>query len=187
MNNCRQRRLPAPSDLRRALLLVLLLAPAPDAAFGRPVEKQPLLLQYGSGLLLGTLSGLGGLWLGAALADCNSGEYFCSLGGGLIGGSIGYVGGSALGVQAARRSAPDRGSPAATFLGSTVGFGLGVALTASSGGDLWPTLLALPPAGALLGSYWTRPLTSMIYRPAPWRPPGGPAAQPPMVRIRLAF
>ena len=74
---------------------------------------------------------------------------FCGFAEVVIGSSLGYVVGSAVGVHMTGRSAGERVPFAATLVGSTLGFGLGIGLTAWQHKS-WPSVLLLPPLGAVL-------------------------------------
>ena len=136
----------------------------------QPREKPPLHAgRIAAEIFVGGAGGVGlgfvGVRVGYSLADCAKGFLdLCGLGEGIIGGMIGYVLGSAIGVYIIGTGGNETGSFATTLVGSivfpiVVGGGAIVAKDAMNINDVkqpWEAIAtvaagALPPIGATIG------------------------------------
>ncbi|MFT5366202.1 MAG: hypothetical protein ACI8V2_001149 [Candidatus Latescibacterota bacterium] len=103
-------------------------------------------------LLLGGALGVGGGYAGAlAGMGLDGGKGFDSLDGLVLGGAVGLVVGSALGVALVGNGSFEKSLWGRALAGSLIGFGLGVAVASDSG--LWPPLFIAPPVFATVLSW----------------------------------
>jgi hypothetical protein len=102
------------------------------------------------GALGNVVAGYGGAALGYMVSKEGDGEMFDGIGGTLLGYSIGSAFGSAFGVYLIGNSRDVRGSFGSALLGSLVGEGAAILLTAltRNGTVALISLIALPPIGA---------------------------------------
>lgn len=125
------------------------------------VDAGDLIGQASTGILVGGLSAfLGGL-IATQISTCSG---WCELGEFIIGGSIGYIGGSSLMVHSYGNNQYQKASYPAVLLGDIIGFGLGsLTLAALGESDTKVGRIAggvafftFPVGGAMAGYYITR-------------------------------
>ena len=107
-----------------------------------------------SGAFAGSVSAFSGAGIGMAIENCPEGgdpDDWCGFGGAVLGGTFGCIAGTALGVS--NIDPHDRFF--FPLLGSLLGFGTGIWLTASDG-ELWPSLFVGPAAFATVMSELSR-------------------------------
>lgn len=114
------------------------------------------------GAVGGVALGAGGGLIGEAIgsAGCEEGDWFCGLGGAIIGVGVGYTLGISLGVYVAGTYGDQDGSYGATLLGSLLGGVAGIAIAAATDDADTPVISALavsmPLWGAMIGFNRTR-------------------------------
>ena len=140
--------------LDRIQTLTLVESPASVRTDDMGVGKR-IAVKLVSGAFAGSVSSLSGAGLGRAIENCP--EYgdpddWCGVGGALWGGTFGLIAGTTYGVS--RIDPHDRFF--FPLLGSLMGLGAGIWLTANSDGELWPSIFVGPVAFATMMSELSR-------------------------------
>ena len=108
------------------------------------------------GSLVGGFLGLSGGLIGGVAEDARSNcsdEFFGCIGGVMLGASIGYTAGVALGVS----KLDPYDQPVKTMLGSLMGLGVGIlSVRLNAAEEYWPALLIGPSVGAVIMSERSR-------------------------------
>ena len=133
---------PEPIALERIQTLTLVASPASVKKNDMGVGKR-IVSKLFFGAALGGVSAFSGVGIGIAIESCPERgvpDDWCGVGGALWGGTFGLIAGTAYGVS--RIDPHDQFFP--SLLGSLLGFGGGIWLTANSDGELWPSLFVGP-------------------------------------------
>ena len=139
---------PEPIALERIQTLTLVASPASvrtnDMGAGKRIVSK---LFFGAAL--GGVSAFSGVGIGTAIENCPEDDW---CGGGALGGTFGLIAGTAYGVS--RIDPHDRFF--FPLLGSLMGLGAGIWLTANGEGELWPSIFVGPVAFATMMSELSR-------------------------------
>ena len=139
---------PEPIALERIQTLILVASPASVKKNDMGVGKRIVSKLFFGAALGGVSAYLGGA-IGIAIENCPEDDW---CGGGALGGAFGLIAGTAYGVS--RIDPHDRFF--FPLLGSLMGLGAGIWLTANSDGELWPSIFVGPVILSTLTSELSR-------------------------------